>query len=56
MTSEIGRVFLKYTEPNVKNRHISQTAEMAQWLRILTGLTEDLVLVPSTHMAAHNPL
>jgi hypothetical protein len=28
--------------------------EMVQWLRALTALTENLVSVPSTHMAAHN--
>ena len=29
---------------------------MAQWLRALTVLPEDLGLIPSNHMAAHNPL
>ena len=28
--------------------------EMAQWLRALTVLPEDLGLIPSTHKAAHN--
>lgn len=30
--------------------------EMAQWLRAVTALSENLVLSPSTHMAAHNHL
>lgn len=28
--------------------------EMAQWLRALVALTEDLGLISSTHMAAHH--
>ena len=32
------------------------TGEMAQWLKVITALTEDLSLVPSTHMAAHSHL
>lgn len=30
--------------------------EMAQWLRAVAMLSEDLGLTPSTHMAAHNLL
>jgi len=29
---------------------------MAQWLRALAGLTENLESIPTTHMAAYNPL
>ena len=30
--------------------------EMAQWSRVLAALSEDLHLVPSTHLAAHDYL
>ena len=30
--------------------------EMAQWLRVLTALPEDLSSIPSIHMVAHNHL
>jgi hypothetical protein len=30
--------------------------EMAQWLRVLTDLPEDLSSIPRNHMVAHNHL
>jgi hypothetical protein len=30
--------------------------EMAQWLRALTALPENLTSIPSNHMVAHNHL
>jgi hypothetical protein len=35
---------------------ICKAGEMAQWSRALAALAEDLGLVPSTHMMAHNCL
>jgi hypothetical protein len=32
------------------------TRKMAQWARALDALTEDLSLIPSTHMAAYDHL
>ena len=33
---------------------IYRVGEMAQWLRALTDLPEDLSLIPSNHLVAHN--
>jgi hypothetical protein len=32
----------------------NQATEMPQWLRAVTALPEDLGLIPSTYMVAHN--
>ena len=33
-----------------------RAGKMAQWLRALAALSEDLSSAPSTHMVAHNSL
>ncbi|CAH6901579.1 Dclk2 [Phodopus roborovskii] len=39
-----------------RNKKGEETGEMAQWLRALAALPEDLGSVPSTHMATHSCL
>jgi hypothetical protein len=51
-TGLLLRVFIKFM-----NKYIRLGAgEMAQWLRALAALSEDLDSIPSSHMAAHNCL
>jgi hypothetical protein len=35
---------------------LSRAGKMAQWLRALTSLPEDIDSIPNTHLAAHNCL
>lgn len=37
-------------------KYCNGVGEMAEWLRILVVLSEDMGLIPSTHIAAHNCL
>jgi hypothetical protein len=47
---------LTKTASNLKNKLKLRAEEMAQWLRALAVLLENLGSIPSTHMAAHNCL
>jgi len=40
---------------NIKKKD-QRVGGMAQWLRALTALPEDLSSIPSNHMVAHNHL
>jgi hypothetical protein len=44
------------TEVGIKKDMDGGAEEMAQWLRQLTALPEDLGSMPSIHVAAHNCL
>lgn len=39
-----------------KNESDGEAGEVAQWLRALAALAEDMSLVHSTHVVAHNHL
>ena len=43
-----------YIRKTLHDTGIIGTGEMAQKLRALAALAEDLGVIPSTHMAAHN--
>lgn len=49
-------MFLKYLrlEKEQQKKRINGTGEMVQWLKAPAILLEDLGLVPSTHVTAHN--
>jgi hypothetical protein len=41
-------------QTNPKTKKLKQAGEMAQWVRALVALAEDLGSVPSTYKAAYN--
>jgi hypothetical protein len=42
-----------YSEVHLKNTRFKGARELAQWLKTLAALPEDLGSVPSTHMVTH---
>jgi hypothetical protein len=51
-----GPEFNSHLKTKNKTKQKKRTGEMAQWLRALTVLLEDLSLNPNNHMVAHNHL
>ena len=49
----VGMIFTNTQSASLKNKDRG-SGEMAEWLRALAALLEDLGSIPSTHMAVQN--
>jgi hypothetical protein len=54
---QLSKVCIQNQKSNGEhNRHDLGKGEMAQWIRALAALAEDLGLIPSIHIMAHHRL